>query len=46
VLVRLARLRHDQMRDLLASARRCVLAHAERSRKKTKLREDKGPGSR
>src|SRR5437763_466400 len=38
VLVRLARLQHDQLRDLLAGARQCVLAHAERSRKKAKLR--------
>jgi hypothetical protein len=38
VLVRLARMQHDQLRDLLASARQCVLAHAERSRKKTRLR--------
>jgi hypothetical protein len=30
VLVRLARLREDQMRDLLAAARRCILAHAAR----------------
>ena len=27
VLVRLARLRRDQLRDLIAAARRCVLAH-------------------
>jgi hypothetical protein len=46
VLVRLARLQHDQVRDLLASARQCVLTHAERSRKKTRLREDKGHGPR
>ena len=38
VLVRLARLQHDQLRDLLAAARQCVLAHAERSRKKTPVR--------
>src|SRR3954469_6301915 len=30
VLVRLARLREDQLRDLLAAARRCILAHAAR----------------
>jgi hypothetical protein len=36
VLVRLARLQPDQLRDLLAAARQCVLAHAERSRKKTR----------
>ena len=46
VLVRLARLRHDQMRDLLAAARQCVLAHADRSHKNTKLREDQDHGSR
>jgi hypothetical protein len=32
VLVRFSRVRHDQLRDLLAAARRCVLAHAGRSR--------------
>src|SRR5882757_3088974 len=41
VLVRLLRLQPDQMRDLLAAARQCVLAH-----KKTKLREDKDHGPR
>lgn len=46
VLVRLARTQHDQLRDLLASARRCVLDHAERSRKKTRLQEYKGRSSR
>src|SRR3954471_20183338 len=30
VLVRLARLQHDQLRDLLAAARQCVLAQAKR----------------
>ena len=40
VLVRLLRLQPDQMRDLLAAARKCVLAHAERSHKKTSLRDD------
>ena len=39
VLVRLARLRHDQIRDLVAAARQCVLAHAERSRKKRTARD-------
>ena len=34
VLVRLARLQHDQLRDLLTAARHCILAHGERSRKK------------
>jgi hypothetical protein len=38
VLVRLVRVQHDQLRDLLAAARRCVLAHAGQSRKKTRLR--------
>jgi hypothetical protein len=27
VLVRLSRIQHDQLRDLLAAGRRCVLAH-------------------
>ena len=46
VLVRLARVQHDQLRDLLAAARQCVLAHAERSRKKKRLRgyESHGTG--
>ena len=39
VLVRLARLRPDQIRDLVAAARQCVLAHAERSRKKRTVRD-------
>src|SRR5260221_10504840 len=38
VLVRLARLQHDQLRDLLAAARQCVLVHAERLHKKTRPR--------
>jgi hypothetical protein len=38
VLVRLGRVQHDQLRDLLAAARRCVLAHAGQSHKKTRLR--------
>ena len=37
VLVRLGRLQHDQLRDLLAAARQCVLADAKRSRKKSRL---------
>lgn len=37
ILVRLARLQHDQLRDLLAAGRKCVVAHAERSRKKSRL---------
>ena len=36
VLVRFARLRQDQLRDLLVAARQCVLADAARSRKKTR----------
>jgi hypothetical protein len=28
---------HDQLRDLLAAARQCVLVHAKRSHKKTRL---------
>ena len=44
VLVRLARVQHDQLRDLLAAGRRCVLANAERSYKKTRLQENKGHG--
>jgi hypothetical protein len=36
VLVRLARLQYDQLRDLLAAARRCVLVHGERSRKRSR----------
>ena len=46
VLVRLARVQHDQLRDLLDAGRRCVLAHAERSHKKTRLRGDKGYDTR
>jgi hypothetical protein len=46
VLVRLARVQHDQLRDLLAGARRCVLADAERLRKNTRLRGYKGHGTR
>ena len=40
VLVRLARLRQDQLRDLLAAARQCVLAHAEELHKKVRLEKD------
>ena len=40
VLVRLARLKHDQLRDLLAAGRKCVLAHAKRSRNKIQQEED------
>ena len=42
VLVRLARVQHDQLRDLLAAGRRCVLTHAERGHKKTRLGGRKG----
>ena len=40
VLVRLARLRHDQLRDLLAAARLCVLTHAKRPHKKSPLQRE------
>jgi hypothetical protein len=40
VLVRLARVQRDQLRDLLAAARQCVLAHAQRSHKKARLRKN------
>ena len=45
VLVRLARVQPDQMRDLLAAARQYVLADVERSRKMTRLgvRKNYGP---
>ena len=46
VLVRLARLQRDQLRDLLAAARQCVLAHAERPSKKASLHEYKGHSPR
>jgi hypothetical protein len=46
VLVRLARVQHDQLRDLLAAARQWVLAHAKRSHKKNRLQEYKGRGPR
>src|SRR5882757_5874292 len=46
VLVRLARVQHDQLSDLLTAARQCVLAHAERSHKKAPLRGHKGHGTR
>src|SRR4051812_5640581 len=42
VLVRLARVQHDQLRDLLAAARQCVLADAKPSHKKSRLQEYKG----
>jgi len=40
VLVRLARLQRDQLRDLLAAARQCVLTHANRPRKKSRLQRE------
>jgi hypothetical protein len=46
VLVRLARLQHDQLRDLLATGRKCVLADKERSRKKRRLQAQKRQDSR
>ena len=46
VLVRLARVQRDQLRDLLAAARQSVLAHAERSHKKAQLHEYKGHSPR
>jgi hypothetical protein len=46
VLVRLARVQHDQLRDLLAAARQCVLAHAKRLHKKTWLQDVKDHGRR
>jgi hypothetical protein len=46
VLVRLVRVQHDQLRDLLAAARQCVLADAERSHQKTRVRGYKGHGTR
>ena len=42
VLVRLARVQQDQLRDLLAAARQCVVADGERSRKKTRPRTREG----
>jgi hypothetical protein len=38
VLVRLARIQHDQLRDLLAAARRCVLARTGPSHRKNAVR--------
>src|SRR4029077_19964267 len=46
VLVRLASVQHDQLRDLLAAGRQCVLAHAERPHKKTRLRGYKDHATR
>ena len=38
VLVRLARVQHEQLRDLLAAARQCVLVDAERLNRNRRLR--------
>ena len=46
VLVRLARLHHDQLRELLAAARQCILTDAARSRKKSGRQRDQGQSSR
>ena len=46
VLARLGRLQHNQVRDLLAAARQCVLAHAKQSHMKPRLREYQGHGPR
>ena len=41
VLVRLARVQHDQLRDLLTAARQCVLAQAkQQSRKRSHLQRE------
>src|SRR3954447_16174995 len=45
VLVRLARLHQDQLHDLLAAGRQCVLTDAARSRNKSRGRRDQGQGS-
>src|SRR3954466_14147912 len=42
VLVRLARLHQDQLRDLIAAARQCVLTHAAGLRKKSRRQGDDG----
>ena len=42
VLVRLGRVQQDQLRDLFADARQCVLADSERLQKKARLRRDHG----
>jgi hypothetical protein len=43
VLVRMNRLQQDQLRDLIAAARRCVLSHA--ARKKVRRKQDRqAPG--
>lgn len=46
VLVRLARLQHDQVRGLLAAARQCVLTDAARLRSKSSRQRDQGQRSR
>ena len=45
VLVRLARLHDDQLRDLLAAARQCVLTHAARRRNKSRRQRDQDQSS-
>jgi hypothetical protein len=42
VLVRLARLHQDQLRDLLAAARQCILTDAALSRSKSRGQPDQG----
>ena len=46
VLVRLARLHQDQLRDLLAAGRQCVLTDAARSRTKSRPQRDESQSSR
>ncbi|MFL6449258.1 MAG: hypothetical protein ACJ746_16475, partial [Bryobacteraceae bacterium] len=46
VLVRLGRLHHDQLHDLLAAARQCVLTDAKRLRKKSRRQQDQDPNPR
>jgi hypothetical protein len=46
VLVQLARLQQDQLRDLIAAGRQCVLTDAVRSRKKSGRQRDQGQNRR
>jgi hypothetical protein len=46
VLVRLARVRHDQVRDLLAAARQCILAQATGQSHKRRVQGYKGHATR
>jgi hypothetical protein len=39
VLVRMSTLQRDQLRDLIAAARRCVLSHADQKRSRRRERE-------